>query len=189
MASRSEDRLEVVRNTVAGGLVVGGTIAIGYFIIPIPMPSLPTVTDRLIFALRCQIFNAVLLYAGIQVISLKRLFTQAMDPVSGRGQHHVEVHCRYAQNTLESLVLSTFANLVISTYIEETSMKIIPILVFLFVVGRITFWMGYLQHPIGRAFGMGVTMFGTWLSLYYAVFCVVWSGLGFRLPIDGQIVE
>ncbi|XP_077996812.1 transmembrane protein 79-like [Glandiceps talaboti] len=189
MASKSDERFEVMRDSAAAGLLAAGTIGIGYFIIPFPMPSMPTVTDRIVFALRCQIFAAILLYAGLQAISVKRFFTQAIDPVSGKGTHHIEKHSRYAQNTLENVVLSTIGNLVISSYLEENSMKIIPILVFLFVVGRITFWMGYLQHSLARAFGMALTIFVVWLPLYYAMFCVLWSGLGFRLPIDGQTAE
>ena len=43
----------------------------------------------------------------------------------------------------------------------HASLAFIPAMAVLFVVGRITFWIGYLVFPIARAFGMVLTALPT----------------------------
>jgi hypothetical protein len=48
---------------------------------------------------------------------------------------------------------------------------LLPAMAFLFALGRIAFWIGYLLHPLARAFGMVLTVAPTlvaylWLALH-----------------------
>ncbi|MEP6542978.1 hypothetical protein NDI47_12460 [Microcoleus vaginatus GB1-A2] len=44
-------------------------------------------------------------------------------------------------------------SLILSTFLDAYSIKLIPILATWFVFGRIAFWIGYLKYPVDRAFG------------------------------------
>ena len=40
-------------------------------------------------------------------------------------------------------------------------LQLIPLLVGLFLIGRVAFWWGYLRSPPARAFGFGTTFYST----------------------------
>ena len=63
-------------------------------------------------------------------------------------------------------------SLILCTFLDTYSIKLIPILATLFVLGRIAFGIGYLKEPIERAFGLGVTMYPTIAVLIYDVYRV-----------------
>jgi hypothetical protein len=63
--------------------------------------------------------------------------------------------------------------LILSTFLDTYSSKLIPILATLFVFGRIAFWIGYLKAPIDRAFGQGVTLYPPIAVLIYDVYRVL----------------
>ncbi len=60
------------------------------------------------------------------------------------------------QNSLEQFLINVFSQLALITYLtEQETLKVIPLLNFLFFVGRITFWLGY---PKLRGFGISATL-------------------------------
>ncbi len=63
--------------------------------------------------------------------------------------------------------------LILSTFLDSYSIKLMPILATLFVLGRIAFWVGYLKQPIERAFGLGVTLYPTIAVLIYDAYRVI----------------
>jgi hypothetical protein len=70
-------------------------------------------------------------------------------------------------------VLFLVGSLILSTFLDAYSIKLIPIGATLFVFGRIAFWIGYLKQPIDRAFGQGVTLYPTIAVLIYDVYRVL----------------
>jgi hypothetical protein len=69
-------------------------------------------------------------------------------------------------------VLFFVGSLILSTFLDTYSIKLIPILATLFVFGRIAFWISYLKQPIDRAFGRGVTLYPTIAVLIYDAYRV-----------------
>ncbi len=63
--------------------------------------------------------------------------------------------------------------LILSTFVDAYSIKLIPILATLFVFGRRAFWIGYLKDPLDRAFGQEVTLYPTIAVLIYDVYRVL----------------
>ncbi|XP_033729169.1 uncharacterized protein LOC117318275 [Pecten maximus] len=181
MKSYPDDR-KYVRNNIIGGMACCVVSCIlGFVLLPAPTPRLETVSMRIIYCLRWQIWPVLLLTAGIMMVAYKRFFTSAIDPIEGRGEHLVDVHKRYVQNTLEQLVLHVSSSVLLASFISPESMTIIPIRVFLFVLGRVTFWYGYIKSPIKRAFGFQMTFSPSVISLLYCAFCFCNSGPAFGL--------
>lgn len=161
--SNPEERLSVIKQ---GCVSVGFMVicyVIGYYVMPFPVPALPTPISRLLYTLQWQVVPAYLLFAGIGTVALTRFLTPAINPLNASSDHIITVHVRYVQNTLEQFVLSAIGQLMISIYLDDRQMKLIPVLVFLFVVGRITFWIGYTRFYLQRLFGMTLTVVPTML--------------------------
>lgn len=56
------------------------------------------------------------------------------------------------QNTFEQFILSAFAQFILISFLDEVwTLRTIPWINFLLLIGRITFYIGY---PMYRAFGM-----------------------------------
>ena len=97
-------------------------------------------------------------------------------PLTARGSRRATLWksiLRYNQNTLEQLVLAAVTWLNLSLVVNRENLLLIPAMACLFVVGRLTFWMGYLIRPVARAFGMILTALPTigsilWLVLHCA---------------------
>lgn len=170
MAQSHPSERKKIQTQICLAIAFGTTVFIlGYFVIPIPVPELPTLIDRVAYTLQWQIASVLTLFVGIGTVARKRLQTTAIDPINGRGEHHVLVDCRYVQNTLEQLVMNSFGQMMLSTYLKEDQMKAIPLLVLLFVIGRITFWIGYRRSYLHRAFGFALTVSSN--AFMYIVLC------------------
>ena len=51
-------------------------------------------------------------------------------------------------------------------------LRLLPVLVGLFVVGRVAFWIGYHQSPLSRAFGFATTFYPTVVVLVWVAWRV-----------------
>ena len=146
---------------------------IAYFLIPWSLPILNTPEKRLIFTLRCQVFPALMLFAGIVAVSSCRFSSAAINPLVGSESPLMRVHLRYVRNTLEQFVLFFVASLALSTFLDSYNIKLIPILTVMFVLGRIAFWVGYVHDPMDRGLGMAVTLYPTVAILFYDAYRVL----------------
>lgn len=169
----NQQQKTVFKGVIAALLFSTGFVAIAYFFVSLPLPVLDTAEQRLIFTLRWQIFPALMLFAGVAVIGNERFLSPAINPLADAESDKTQIHLRYLSNTLEQFVLFFVASLILSTFLDSHSIKLIPILATLFVFGRIAFWLGYLQNSLYRAFGMGVTLYPTAAVLFYETYLVL----------------
>ncbi|MGX6571262.1 MAPEG family protein [Cupriavidus necator] len=87
---------------------------------------------------------------------------------SGQPSPAIKVRMAVLQNSLEQTVLAVGAHLILATVLNGAELRLIPILVFLYLLGRATFAFGYSRPPIGRAFGMAVTGISTIVGYLFA---------------------
>jgi len=163
----------VIRRGISALIFCLTFVLIGYYVIGLPLPLFNTAESRLIFALRCQIFPVLMLFAGIVAVGNGRFSTPAINPLANAESEAMRINLRYLSNTLEQFVLFFVGSLILSTFLDTYSIKLIPILATLFVFGRIAFWIGYLKEPIERAFGLGVTLYPTIAVLIYDAYHVL----------------
>jgi hypothetical protein len=97
------------------------------------------------------------LLAGIVAAGRRGFIADAIDGTRTPANHGLEINLRYNQNTLEQTVLVAIAWGAMAPLLPRDELVLIPAMAFLFAFGRITFWIGYLLHPLGRAFGMVLT--------------------------------
>lgn len=169
----NNDQKQVVYQAIVAIVFSSVFIIALYHFFPFKLPPMPGIIERFIFTVRCELFSLVMLFLGVCTVGNIRFLSDAID--GSRNNKNVEIHLRYLQNTLEQFILLLIGHLVLCTYLSEHQMKLIPILVILFVIGRIAFWFGYLKSPTGRAFGFGTTAYPTVIVLGYDLFCLLYS--------------
>jgi hypothetical protein len=114
---------------------------------------------RLEYALKCDVFAALCLLAGVGWISNRR-FLMA-DAIGGDPSPALEIDRRYVQNTTEQLILAIVAHLALVCVVDANSLRAVAVLAMLFVIGRATFWIGYHRSGTARAFGFSTTFYPT----------------------------
>ena len=129
------------------------------------------VSIRLEYALKCEVFAALCLLAGVAKIANRRFFIP--DAIAGGPSPSLEIDLRYIQNTLEQLVLAILAHLALAVVVPDDSIRAVAILVMLFVIGRATFWIGYHISGSARAFGFATTFYPTVAVYVYVVSRIV----------------
>jgi hypothetical protein len=116
---------------------------------------------RLAFAVRWMLLPGFCLLVGVVVAGRRGFVPDAIEGTRTPTSRSLEINLRYNQNTVEQLVLACIAWAGLVTRLPIADLLLIPAMAMLFVIGRGTFWIGYLLHPMGRAFGMVLTVLPT----------------------------
>jgi hypothetical protein len=132
---------------------------------PASLPADDT-ASRLAFAARWLVFPGVTLMAGILAVGRRGFIPEAIEGTRTPADTGLEIDLRYNQNTLEQTVLAAIAWMGLALALPHGRLALIPAMAGLFLVGRIAFWIGYRLNPLGRAFGMVLTVLPT-LGAYF----------------------
>jgi hypothetical protein len=134
----------------------------------IQVPSDNT-SDRLAFAVRWLLIPGLTLLAGVWIAGRRGFMPDAIEGTRTPSSHSFEINLRYNQNTLEQTVLAIIAWTGLALALPRDQLLLIPAMECLFGFGRFAFWIGYLLHPLARAFGMVLTALPTILAYVWLV--------------------
>lgn len=129
-------------------------------------------TDKLIYTLQLQAFTIVPLFLAFNNVIVHRIMYGIANPLSG-SEALIEKPVRILTNTVEQTILTVISQLVLSTYIRTEYMYWMPFLVFLFVLGRILFMVGYMIHPKFRGVGFVIATFASSSTLLFNLVCAL----------------
>lgn len=155
---------------VLAGMVGATLFSIGFLWLVsglLPQAAATSMGERLAYALRWQLLPGATLLFGIAVIARRRFFDERIiegGPPPGDPDEPLpalELDLRYLQNTLEQVALAFVGQMALATLLNESSLPILGALAILFVIGRITFRIGYAISPVARAFGFAATFYPT----------------------------
>ena len=153
-------------------------------IVPIVRDFRPDMSDaeRLMYAYRCLVFSVIPIFYASWKVGYVRL--ENLDTVGGHptapippSMETFKVYQRILQNTVEQTIMHVIAVLALVSILEVDQLWNIPLLVFLFVVGRAAFFIGYVMNPLCRPFGFGLTVMPTICSLAYCFVAITLQAL------------
>ncbi|XP_024430021.2 transmembrane protein 79 [Desmodus rotundus] len=127
-----------------------------YTFLPFDAPRLPTMSSRLIYTLRCGVFATFPIVLGILVYGLSLLCFSALRPF-GEPRREVEIHRQYVAQSVQLFILYFFNLAVLSTYLSQDTLKLLPLLTGLFAVSRLIYWLTFAVGRSFRGFGYGLT--------------------------------
>jgi hypothetical protein len=126
----------------------------------IALPS-DDLSSRLAFAVRWMLLPGICLLLGVIVAGRRGFVPDAIDGTRAPASRSLEINLRYNQNTVEQTILACIAWASLAISLPVAHLVPIPAMATLFAMGRGAFWVGYLIHPMGRAFGMVLTVLPT----------------------------
>jgi hypothetical protein len=127
------------------------------------------VASRLAFTVRWLLLPGLTLLAGIHGAARRGFFPDAIEGTRTPLSQSLEINLRYNTNTVEQVVVATIAWLGLAVTLPIDQLIMIPVAAILFAIGRIAFWVGYLFHPLARAFGMTLTAVPTLVAYLWLV--------------------
>jgi hypothetical protein len=169
--SRAERHIQITGALAA--LITAGVFVAVYHLWP-PLAAGAALEDRLGFALAwclvplLHVVGAIGWVAGIRRRSAEDVKGAAAAPPSPR----LALSVAFLQNTLEQSVIACGAWLVLAVWSEGPLLGLVAPAAILFAAGRALFVAFYRAAPVGRAFGMHLTM-GPTIILYGACLWLV----------------
>jgi MAPEG family len=101
------------------------------------------------------------LLVGVFGASRRGFYANAIEGTRTPSARTLEINLRYNQNTIEQTILAAIAWLGLAVVMPQDQLYLIAGMAILFAVGRASFWIGYLVHPMARTFGMTLTVIPT----------------------------
>lgn len=158
----SSDQVGIVRASAVALAFAAVVLVVGYAWLPPELFGLSPEMDfgeRIAFTLKASILMFLWLAGCVGAVSRGRFYSPAdiRGSAFGKPSPAIAVRAAVLQNSLEQTVLAFGAHLTLAALLRKTELVLIPLLVALFLVGRITFAFGYAKRVSGRAFGMALT--------------------------------
>ncbi|XP_077183158.1 transmembrane protein 79 [Paroedura picta] len=148
--------LKAVASMIGATLIFPCLIYGAFVFLPFDAPLMPTVSARLVYTLRCGVFATFPIIIGMVVYGVSRLCFSSLQPF-GELRREVEIHRHYVSQSVHLFILYFFNIAVLSTYLPQEGLKLIPLLTGLFALSRLLYWLAYAMGRSFRGFGFGLT--------------------------------
>ena len=167
-----------IAEAVTGVILTVGIFYGGFYLCDsIPVPRSGTFADSMTYYIRCCVFPCCLVvFAAILLVARKRGSTPALNPLSG-NEHFLLKEKNILANTVEQALVFLMLSLVLTTYLDPSEMKIIPLYSLQWVVGRILFQIGYGINPLYRSLGMIMNILATFLFIGVVSYLIYTRGI------------
>ncbi|XP_063106463.1 transmembrane protein 79 isoform X3 [Cavia porcellus] len=133
----SQEGLRAVASVGAALILFPCLLYGAYAFLPFDAPRLPTMSSRLIYTLRCGVFATLPIVLGLLVYGLSLLCFSALRPF-GEPRREVEIHRQYVAQSVQLFILYFFNLAVLSTYLPQDTLKLLPLLTGLFAISRVS---------------------------------------------------
>ena len=153
--------------------VAGMALAVWALTLVLPPPTIDTVADRLVFALRINVAALVPFFAMLITIGNSRFLSDAIDPTLRAETPRQQVDGRVADNTLQQNFVFAVASLALSTVVDAGQLQVLWACAIVFMLARLLFWFGYRMHPLLRAPGMSATAYLNLGMILYVLYAMI----------------
>ncbi|XP_032090024.1 transmembrane protein 79 [Thamnophis elegans] len=148
--------LKAVASMTTALIVFPGLVYSAYVFLPFDVPVMESMSARLVYTLRCGAFATFPIILGMMVYGVSRLCASSLQPFEELSRE-VEIHRHFVSQSVDLFILYFFNIAVLSTYLSQEGLKLIPLLTGLFAISRLLYWLAYAMGRSFRGFGFGLT--------------------------------
>ncbi|XP_034567044.1 transmembrane protein 79-like [Notolabrus celidotus] len=151
-------RVPAFLSVLASLLCAAGILYALYFYVPIKPPDYPDTPSRIVFTLCCCVVAAVPILLAMLMAAVCQFCTASFDltePIPRRRA----IQQLFVTGSSEQLLLYVLNLVVMATLLPQDQLKLVPILVAMFVIGRLVYWVSLNMCSSWRSFGSGLTVF------------------------------
>lgn len=125
--------------------------------------------SRLAYMFIWLLLPGISLLLGVVGAARRGFYRDAIDGTRTPASPALEINLRYNQNTVEQVLLAAIAWAGLAIRLPHHLLFVISVMAVLFLVGRITFFAGYLIYPVARAYGMVLTIVPTLIAYLWLI--------------------
>ncbi|XP_041647758.1 uncharacterized protein LOC121512523 [Cheilinus undulatus] len=151
-------RVPAFLSVLASLLCASGLLYALYIYVPIKPPDYPDTPSRIVFTLCCCVVAAVPILLAMIIGAVCQFCTASFDPMDTTSRRRV-VQQLFVTASMEQLLLYILNLVVMATLLPQDQLKLVPILVAMFVLGRLVYWVSLNVCSSWRGFGSGLTFF------------------------------
>ncbi|XP_056133838.1 uncharacterized protein LOC130110688 [Lampris incognitus] len=176
-------RVPALCSALASLLCAAGILYTLYFYIPIKPPDCPDVGSRIAFSLCCCVVAAVPILLAMLSGAVCQFCTGSLNPVEPFPRRRA-IQQLFVSASLEQFLLYALNLVVMATLLPQDELKLVPMLVALFILGRLVYWISLHTCSSWRGLGSGLTMFPLITMVALNLFCMY--NLGLKQPLFGR---
>lgn len=129
-----------------------------YFYVPIKPPDFPDIKSRIIFTLCCCVVAAVPILLAM-LMGAACQFCSGSFSLQESFPRRGAVQQLFVTASLEQLLLYVLNLVVMAALLPQDQLKLVPILIIMFIFGRLVYWVSLNTCSSWRGFGSGLTVF------------------------------
>lgn len=176
-------RVPAFFSVLASLLCASGILYALYFYVPIKPPDFPDVTSRIIFTLCCCVVAAVPILLAMLMGAACQFCNGSFD-LQESFPRRGAVQQLFVTTSLEQLLLYVLNLVVMAALLPQDQLKLVPILVIMFIFGRLVYWVALNTCVSWRGFGSGLSVFPLLAMVALNLFLVYMLHL--REPLFGS---
>ncbi|XP_060131212.1 transmembrane protein 79-like [Zootoca vivipara] len=177
-ACSGSEHMKAVASAFVALLLAPWFLYVTYYFLPLPALACPDLASRVALALRCLPVAGLPILLGIVLRAFSALCLDNLGPLGTRSRPAL-LHQLFVAGSVDQLSVFALNVVVTATFLPQEHLRLIPILVGLFAVGRCCYWACLHLCSTYRGFGFGLSFFPTVGMSIYNLFCLYHLGLGF----------
>ncbi|XP_060889860.1 uncharacterized protein LOC132966842 [Labrus mixtus] len=151
-------RVPAFLSVLASLLCASGILYALYSYVPIKPPDYPDTPSRIVFTLCCCVVAAVPILLAMIMGAMCQFCTASFDLTDSIPRRRA-VQQLFVRASMEQLLLYILNLVVMATLLPQDQLKLVPVLVAMFVLGRLVYWVSLNACSSWRGFGSGLTFF------------------------------
>ncbi|XP_072244770.1 uncharacterized protein [Leuresthes tenuis] len=151
-------RVPAFLSVLASLLCAAGILYALYFYIPIRPPDCPDVTSRILFTLCCCVVAALPILLAMLTGAACQFCAGSLNLQESFPRRQT-LQQLFVTASLEQFLLYVLNLIIMAALLPQGQLKLVPILVAMFIFGRLVYWLCLNTCSSWRGFGSGLTVF------------------------------
>ncbi|XP_063003376.1 uncharacterized protein LOC134413177 [Elgaria multicarinata webbii] len=176
--SCSSDHMKAVASAFVSLLLAPWFLYGCYYFLPFQDPTCPDLASRIAFALHYLLIAGLPILLGMALRGISALCSDGLGPLDAHSRS-VQLHQLFVFGSVDQFIVFGLNLVVSATFLPQEHLRLVPILVGLFSIGRCCYWASVHLCGAYRGFGFGLSFFLTLALTAYNLFCLYQLGFGF----------
>ncbi|XP_039985056.1 uncharacterized protein LOC120791027 [Xiphias gladius] len=151
-------RVPAFISVLASILCAAGILYALYFHVPIKPPDFPDIASRIVFTVCCCVVAAIPILLAMLMGAACQFCTGSFNLQESLPRRRA-VHQLFVTASSEQFLLYVLNLVVMAALLPQDQLKLVPILVAMFIFGRLVYWVSLNVCSSWRGFGSGLTVF------------------------------
>ncbi|XP_034035964.1 transmembrane protein 79-like [Thalassophryne amazonica] len=151
-------RVPAVFSVLASLVCAAGILYALYFYVPLKPPDFPDMVSRILFTLCCCVVATIPILLAMLLGAACQFCSGSFDPLDSLPRKR-SLQRLFVTSSSQQLLLFVINLVTMAALLPQHQLKVVPMLITVFVIGRLIYWVSLNFCSSWRGFGCGLTIF------------------------------